>query len=205
MDQIEPQLICISHPFCGCACSETSATGACSSLPLTETEAQWPIYFQLNSQTHFLARFCFWSPSILQLASSSLQNCQQSDVSLLLWQGWLTWWNSFMAAWNGNWKTRKYFSSDWCRRTGVCLGGGGKSTHYVRAIAVFKTSLSLCVTHLSCFWTDGDGGSQEEGGEDWLVVIYKHYVLWLPFPRLKHKKRLVTHRCFFFLLFHTSI
>lgn len=43
---------------------------------------------------------------------------------------------------------------------------GGESTHYVRVIAVFKTSLSLCVTHLSCFWTDGDGGSQEEGGED---------------------------------------
>lgn len=108
-----------------------------------------------------------------------------------------------MAAWNGNWKTRKYFSSDWCRRTGVCLGGGGKSTHYVRAIAVFKTSLSLCVTHLSCFWTDGDGGSQEEGGEDWLVVIYKHCVLWLPFPRLKHKKRLVTHQCFFSFFFST--
>lgn len=31
-----------------------------------------------------------------------------------------------------------------------------KSTHYARAIAVFKTSLSLCVTHLSSFrWIGG--------------------------------------------------
>lgn len=73
-----------------------------------------------------------------------------------------------------------------------------KSTHYVRAIAVFKISLTLCVIHLSCFWMDREGGSQEEGGEDWLVVIYKHCVLWLPFPRLKHKKRLVTRCVFFF-------
>lgn len=73
-----------------------------------------------------------------------------------------------------------------------------KSTHYVRAIAVFKISLTLCVIHLSCFWMEREGGSQEEGGEDWLVVIYKHCVLWLPFPRLKHKKRLVTRCVFFF-------
>lgn len=43
---------------------------------------------------------------------------------------------------------------------------------------------------------DRKGGSLEEGGDDWLVVIYKHCALWLPFPRLKHKKTLVT-RCVF--------
>lgn len=80
----------------------------------------------------------------------------------------------------------------------VCVEKKEKSTHYVRAIAVFKISLTLCVIHLSCFWMDREGGSQEEGGEDWLVVIYKHCVLWLPFPRLKHKKRLVTRCVFFF-------
>lgn len=36
--------------------------------------------------------------------------------------------------------------------------GGGESTHYVRAIAVFKIPLSLCVIHLSCSWMDREGG-----------------------------------------------
>lgn len=47
--------------------------------------------------------------------------------------------------------------------------GWKKSTHYARVIAVFKTSLSLCVTHLSCFSTDGGnwevGCGGQEGGE----------------------------------------
>lgn len=33
-----------------------------------------------------------------------------------------------------------------------------KSTHYVRAIAVFKISLTLCVIHLSSFWMDRERG-----------------------------------------------
>lgn len=76
-----------------------------------------------------------------------------------------------------------------------------ESTHYVRAIAVFKISLTLRVIHLPCFWTDRDGGeAKRKEGKDWLVVIYKHCALWLPFPRLKHKTRLVP-RCGLFFLF----
>lgn len=76
-----------------------------------------------------------------------------------------------------------------------------ESTHYVRAIAVFKISLTLRVIHLPCFWTDRDGGeAKRKEGKDWLVVIYKHCALWLPFPRLKHKTRLVP-RCGFFFSF----
>lgn len=76
-----------------------------------------------------------------------------------------------------------------------------ESTHYVRAIAVFKISLTLRVIHLPCFWTDRDGGeAKRKEGKDWLVVIYKHFALWLPFPRLKHKTRLVP-RCGFFFSF----
>lgn len=51
---------------------------------------------------------------------------------------------------------------------GLCWWGGKKSTHYARAIAVFKTSLSLCVTHLSCLdgLTEAGAGlvGREEGG-----------------------------------------
>lgn len=43
--------------------------------------------------------------------------------------------------------------------------GWKKSTHYARAIAIFKTSLSLCVTHLSCFRRMGGTGRWGVGGE----------------------------------------
>lgn len=82
-----------------------------------------------------------------------------------------------------------------------CSRRWNESTHYVRTIAVFKISLTLCVSICRAF---GQIGKWKPRGrrEDWLVVIYKHCVLWLPFPRLKHKKRMVT-RCVFF--FHARI
>lgn len=72
-----------------------------------------------------------------------------------------------------------------------------ESTHYVRAIAVFKISLTLCVSICRAFGQIGKGKPRGRR-EDWLVVIYKRCTLWLPFPRLKHKKKLVTHSFFSF-------
>lgn len=66
-------------------------------------------------------------------------------------------------------------------------------------IAVFKISLTLCISICRAFGqigTWGWGGSQRKEGDGWLVVIYKHCVLWLPFPRLKLQNRLVTHYFF---------
>lgn len=66
-------------------------------------------------------------------------------------------------------------------------------------IAVFKISLTLCISICRAFGQIGKwgwGGSQRKEGDGWLVVIYKHSVLWLPFPRLKLQNRLVTHYFF---------
>lgn len=80
-----------------------------------------------------------------------------------------------------------------------CSLSWNESTHYVRAIAVFKISLTLCVSICRAFGQIGKGKPRGRR-EDWLVVIYKHCALWLPFPRVKHKK-LVT-RCFLFSCLH---
>ena len=125
---------------------------------------------------------------------------------LRLQQSWLTWWNCFVAARNGVWWTgKRFFFFFRVTDAAGCSLCWNESTHYVRAIAVFKISLTLRVIHLPCFWTDRDGGeAKRKEGKDWLEVIYKHCALWLPFPRLKHKTRLVP-RCvlFFFCLYFT--
>lgn len=62
-----------------------------------------------------------------------------------------------------------------------------ESTYYVRAIAVFKISLTLCLSICRAFGQIGKGKPRGRR-QDWLVVIYKHCALLLPFPRLKHKR-----------------
>ena len=143
----------------------------------------------------------------LQLANSFSKMASSHFASvffLRLQQSWLTWWNCFVAARNGVWWTgKRFFFFFRVTDAAGCSLCWNESTHYVRAIAVFKISLTLRVIHLPCFWTDRDGGeAKRKEGKDWLEVIYKHCALWLPFPRLKHKTRLVP-RCvlFFFFVF----
>lgn len=101
---------------------------------------------------------------------------------------WLTWWNCFMAAWNSIFEKR---FSKWLMLQDSGRLRWNESTHYVRVIAVFKISLTLCVSICRAFGQIGEEGSQKKkkreggrrGGEDWLVVIYKHCVLWLPFSQ----------------------
>lgn len=129
----------------------------------------------------FLTHFLDWSVLIdPQQLTNAFQNGQFLHEFLF---SSAADWHDEMVSWLLETALEKWGNIPQVTDAAGCSLRWNESTLYVRVIAVFKTPLTLCVYPSVVLLARQGRERQEEGGEEWLVVIYKHCALWLPFSQ----------------------